>query len=271
METILSPLVLKAGSNAIFGRIPKFDKNKEYKIHCKKVLSNDKVTEIIPQNQDFMIPCLEPNTQYSVQYGVKNHDDDDDDYLWLESTEITTYGAKIRKTEKYDTLLAELKCFRPDYRICSLGVNHVNILLVGRIGAGKSSLICTIHSVFEGTTNITIAPFGPSSTSFTQIFRKIPSKFNSHIWFYDIYGMEGDNLKNVLEPLLMGRLREGHKKGDPVNGDLDPPSLLEQVHVVMLVVEQQTLSQDSEVDNLLKLLNQIRGYGTYINLKIFIK
>jgi len=256
-SSILPPLELKAGANGIFGKIPKFDKNKVYKVHCKKVMSNDKVTEIVPQNQDFMIPSLEPNTQYSVQYGMQ----EGEDYLWSSSVDVTTYLAKTKKiTERYDPLLAELRAFSLDDRVCSLGLNHVNILLIGRVGAGKSSLICTIHSIFEGAPNVTIAPFGASSTSFTPKFRKIPSKFNPHIWFLDIFGMDGNNLEGILDPLLTGRLKEGHKKGDPVT-DLDPPSLAEQVHVVILVVEQQTLSQDSEVNCLLQLLTQIRAYG----------
>ncbi|KAJ8370286.1 hypothetical protein SKAU_G00103140 [Synaphobranchus kaupii] len=157
-----------------------------------------------------------------------------------------------------DTLVNHVISYKPS---CD-SVSQARVLLLGPVGAGKSSFISSVHSVFSGrVTNR--AMVGTSSTSFTQ---KVAQQNNArHLRSYTIRtrGESGDQptalvlcdamglgegemtgltLHDVLA-IIKGHAPEGHKfsPDQPLRaetvGYVKKPSARERIHCVAFVVD----------------------------------
>ncbi len=101
--------------------------------------------------------------------------------------------------------------FEPGDSMKILGANSLNLLCLGEIGNGKSSLISTLFTSLNYTKPI--AQPSTSTHSFTKTLTKI--EINSTLQLYDIFGLEQleDNKTNYddsifsFEKLLDGRFR----------------------------------------------------------------
>ncbi|XP_036386701.1 interferon-induced protein 44-like [Megalops cyprinoides] len=151
-----------------------------------------------------------------------------------------------------DKNLKELKEFKPG----NPKVERVRILLHGPVGAGKSSLIKSINSIFQGEiTNVALADSDIGGDSFTKTHktyfiedRSAGSKYA--FAFNDTVGLEesgGVNKQDILL-VLKGHVKDGYKfnSESPLSED-DPyynniPSLEDQVHCLVTVLATDTLS-----------------------------
>uniref|UniRef100_A0A3Q1GHN1 G domain-containing protein n=1 Tax=Acanthochromis polyacanthus TaxID=80966 RepID=A0A3Q1GHN1_9TELE len=149
--------------------------------------------------------------------------------------------------EQRTNLMKTVSSYRP-----SCGeVTRAQILLLGPVGAGKSSFISSVQSVFNGrVTNRAMVGSFPSS------FTKKLQPFNIHgqkgedptgVVLCDIMGlsdgeMTGLTLHDVLS-VIKGHVSEGHKfsPSQPVTcetvGYVRRPSLQDQIHCVVFVVD----------------------------------
>ncbi|KAF7689774.1 hypothetical protein HF521_013127 [Silurus meridionalis] len=127
--------------------------------------------------------------------------------------------------DKKDTLEEKLR----NFQLSSPGVKFVRILVIGEIGAGKSSFINSVNSVFQNRITCEALADSTSGTSFTKTYKThyIKGKSGSHLPFVfnDIMGLEpadghGAHVADIAKA-LMGSLKEGHNfnPATPVSKD----------------------------------------------------
>ena len=77
--------------------------------------------------------------------------------------------------QEADRLASSLVYFKPPGKL-----SKVNILLVGGVGAGKSSLICSIDSIFKQRISRR-APHGQATASFTRQLTRYTFRLNTQM------------------------------------------------------------------------------------------
>ncbi|KAI5090245.1 interferon-induced protein 44-like isoform X2 [Silurus meridionalis] len=133
--------------------------------------------------------------------------------------------AMLTNPSKKDTLEEKLR----NFQLSSPGVKFVRILVIGEIGAGKSSFINSVNSVFQNRITCEALADSTSGTSFTKTYKThyIKGKSGSHLPFVfnDIMGLEpadghGAHVADIAKA-LMGSLKEGHNfnPATPVSKD----------------------------------------------------
>ena len=128
---------------------------------------------------------------------------------------------------------------------CCLKVRDINVLLCGGVGAGKSSIVSTVDSLFQGRISRR-APHGQGTGSLTRKLRKYKftdpdTKEPVHWQLYDSMGWgANDYKKGELGFILDGNLPNGCKLDDKISmktaGFNKQPSVEDEVHCVCLVV-----------------------------------
>ncbi|XP_041745602.2 interferon-induced protein 44-like isoform X2 [Coregonus clupeaformis] len=153
--------------------------------------------------------------------------------------------------DRKKTLMESISSYKPG---CE-AVSEARVLLMGPVGAGKSSFISSVQSVFTGrVTNR--AMVGSSSASFTkklQLFniRGRNPKQPTALVLCDVMGLgdgeTGLTLHDTLA-IIKGHAPEGHKFSPerPVRsetvGYVKKPSLKDKVHCVVFVVDASKVS-----------------------------
>ncbi|XP_034306896.2 interferon-induced protein 44 [Magallana gigas] len=153
----------------------------------------------------------------------------------------------------------ELKEFVANYEpLEEMKISEVNILLIGQVGAGKSSFLNTINSIFKGGIS-SRACTGSAESSLTKSFEKFrvrdPStKKYLRFWICDTRGVEeGLSIKSDdLGFILDGNL-PNHYTFNPVEkastktpGFVKEPTVKDRIHVVVFVLDGSTLDVLSE-------------------------
>ncbi|XP_063427095.1 interferon-induced protein 44-like [Mytilus trossulus] len=156
-----------------------------------------------------------------------------------------------RKTAKWNPkLLNELKERVEKYKpLKDLKVPQARVLLVGQVGAGKSSFFNTINSIFRGYIT-SQACSGNAEHSLTTMYRMYqirngqsgtPMNFRLH----DTRGLEADQGidSHEMNYLLDGNLPDRHQFNPsvPISGDtlgfVGSPSLSDKIHCVIFVLD----------------------------------
>ncbi|XP_062586846.1 interferon-induced protein 44-like isoform X1 [Saccostrea cucullata] len=164
----------------------------------------------------------------------------------------------------------ELKNYVVDYDpMEEVEVPEANILLVGQVGSGKSSLLNTFNSIFKGEMT-SRAWTGSSEHSLTTSFNKFRIRNPSTKKFLnfrlcDMRGLE-ENLCIKYEDMafvLDGNLPNNYKFNPVAQASLDSPgfqkqpTLKDKIHVVVFVVDGSTLEVMPE--GILKKLKETRS------------
>ncbi|XP_033754629.1 interferon-induced protein 44-like isoform X2 [Pecten maximus] len=179
----------------------------------------------------------------------------------------------IRNIEWSPKLEETLKNEVASYETLSrLNVKQAMILLVGQVGAGKSSYFNTINSIFRGQISIQ-ANAGSADKSLTTSFRKYqirhgpdctPLKFR----LCDTRGLEEDDGLDGQEIcyLLDGHVPEKYKFNPSVpltpdvTGFVKNPTLSERMHCVVFVIDASTVDVMPK-----KVMESIKAIQTRIN------
>lgn len=171
----------------------------------------------------------------------------DDEYPWRDSPEWNSQTFQ------------ELKEFVANYEpLEEMKIPEVNILLIGQVGAGKSSFLNTINSIFKGGIS-SRACTGSAENSLTKTFEKFrirdPStKKYPRFRICDTRGVEeGLSIKSEdLGFILDGNL-PNHYTFNPVEkastktpGFVKEPTVKDRIHVVVFVLDGSTLDVLSE-------------------------
>ncbi|XP_063066489.1 interferon-induced protein 44-like isoform X2 [Engraulis encrasicolus] len=137
-----------------------------------------------------------------------------------------------------------------EYKLSGQGPKELRILLHGPVGSGKSSLINSINSVFQGKVKIGALASTQESRSFTKVYEsyRISDKDTGLLPFVfsDVMGFEQGDCHGVLVDdiigILGGHIPEKYEFNleDPLSKE-DPrynssPSLSEQVHCLISVL-----------------------------------
>ncbi|XP_076099527.1 interferon-induced protein 44-like [Mytilus galloprovincialis] len=156
-----------------------------------------------------------------------------------------------RKTAKWNPkLLNELKERVEKYKpLKDLKVPQARILLVGQVGAGKSSFFNTINSIFRGYIT-SQACSGNAEHSLTTMYRMYqirngPSGTPMDFRLHDTRGLEADQGidSHEMNYLLDGNLPDRHQFNPsvPISGDTPgfvvSPSLSDKIHCVIFVLD----------------------------------
>ncbi|XP_040927929.1 interferon-induced protein 44-like [Betta splendens] len=162
----------------------------------------------------------------------------------------------------------EMFNFLKQYKPQNEQVTRLRILLHGPVGAGKSSFINSVDSVFQGRVAVRAPMDATSGESFTQKYktykiRKEPQSFYNFI-FNDIMGFESDRGVQVedVKLALMGHVKEGyrfnncHQLNENDNSYNPDPTLDDRVHVLVCVVPVGSVSLLS--DEVVKKMREVR-------------
>ncbi|XP_064865710.1 interferon-induced protein 44-like isoform X4 [Oncorhynchus nerka] len=154
--------------------------------------------------------------------------------------------------DRRETLMESISSYKP---VCE-ALSEARVLLLGPVGAGKSSFISSVQSVFTGRfTNR--AMVGSSSASFTKklllfnIRGRSPEQPTALV-LCDVMGLgDGETTGLTLHDtlaIIKGHAPEGHKFSpeQPVRsetvGYVKKPSLKDKVHCVVFVVDASKVS-----------------------------
>jgi septin family protein len=143
-------------------------------------------------------------------------------------------------------------------------LDRINLLFLGRIGAGKSNFISTLASIFKGKLDRTKAHYANSNKSVTQEYKRITiPEISDKICFMDIFGIN-ENYDDLIDPLLEGKIPEGFSeteiKKEGINEEvLQEKTLDSQIHAVLIIFEPGTLMSEEEITKLKKIFERIRG------------
>ncbi|XP_051767458.1 interferon-induced protein 44 isoform X2 [Ctenopharyngodon idella] len=152
--------------------------------------------------------------------------------------------------EVKETLMESVRSFKP----ASENVTEARILLIGPVGAGKSSFISSVQSVFSGRVINRAMVGSSSSTSFTKKLRSFNIRGAGEkadeptaLVLCDVMGVgEGESTGLTLHDALSvikGHAPEGHQFSpeQPIGADtvgyVRKPNIKDKVHCVVFVVD----------------------------------
>ncbi|XP_062391331.1 uncharacterized protein LOC134079129 [Sardina pilchardus] len=153
---------------------------------------------------------------------------------------------------KRDELIDHLRRFQ----ISNPDVKHLRILVYGPVGAGKSSFINSIDSIFQGRMTSGAIAEACAGHSFTRIYKTHKIKdgeYGSHLPFVisDVMGLERGDSEGVqtkdLTKILKGHTKEGYVFYPPPRlpeKDKDynkAPGLSDRIHCLVSVIPADTL------------------------------
>ncbi|KAK3530614.1 hypothetical protein QTP86_028864 [Hemibagrus guttatus] len=156
-------------------------------------------------------------------YHMEIDTDDDMDLLILKAVEqIVNNAADLGK----DQIEQKLRTFK----LKGSSARFVRILVVGEVGAGKSSFINSVNNVFQGRITSGALVDGIGGTSFTKKYKThyIEAEDGSHLPFVfnDIMGLEekesGASAPDIIKA-LNGFLEEGYDFEDAYKGIMKDP------------------------------------------------
>ncbi|XP_062393889.1 uncharacterized protein LOC134082253 [Sardina pilchardus] len=158
-------------------------------------------------------------------------------------------------------------------------IEHLRILVHGPVGAGKSSFINSVDSIFQGRMTSPALAETASDCSFTRMFRTHKIKdghYGTCVPFVlcDIMGLEKGDLQGAhpddLIKVLQGHIRDGHKFKPAVSVcEEDPhykasPSLSDQVHCLVSVIPASKISLMD--DSIIQKIKVVRRKATELGV-----
>ena len=160
----------------------------------------------------------------------------------------------------------EVRDFNPEQQGASL--NKLNILLIGGVGAGKSSIVCSVDSLCKGRASDK-APHGQGTGSLTRELRKYSfrntetkSPVSWQLWDTMGWGVN-DYKQKELQYILDGNLPDKCNLQQDIThktpGFKLEPTLEDSVHCVCFVVPCQSALDRSYMQRLQELRNIVRS------------
>ncbi|XP_048851274.1 interferon-induced protein 44-like isoform X3 [Brienomyrus brachyistius] len=195
----------------------------------------------------------------------------------------TWYSKPWRKVEWEESTRNSLKTSVQNYTPIIKSVPRARILLVGDVGAGKSSFFNSISSVFCGSIT-SQANAGPNLTSQTLKFRTYnvrEGKGGRPLSFLlcDTMGLEqtanGGVNTDDIESILKGYIPDGYQFDPKIpwnqNGDqAHTPPLKERIHCVVFVVDASTLPLKYSKDDRPKKFIKIKERANLLEVPLMV-
>ncbi|VDI11098.1 Hypothetical predicted protein [Mytilus galloprovincialis] len=181
-----------------------------------------------------------------------------------------------RRTPEWNLkFLEELKANVEHYKpLKELKIQQARILLVGQVGAGKSSFFNTVNSIFRGYIT-SQACSGNAEHSLTTVYRTYqvrngPSGKPMNFRLHDTRGLEADQGidGHEISYIVDGHLPDRHQFNPslPISpeipGFITSPQLSDKIHCVAFVMDSSTVDVLPE-----KVLERIKSLQTRLNQK----
>jgi len=174
--------------------------------------------------------------------------------------------ARNVKDSKLSEKVVSLADHLDKYEIPSLwksqGVRSYNILLMGRMGNGKSSYLNTANSSLKGGwQQINVAKNDIKTVTLNIGKFAVNQRKTLQIW--DTYGWSESNYTKEFDFLLGGNLRDGYKEGAEITSDFYNPSpaVGDRVHSVIIVCTASSVNTISEMERLSSFFQRITEKG----------
>ncbi|OWF46414.1 Interferon-induced protein 44-like [Mizuhopecten yessoensis] len=156
-----------------------------------------------------------------------------------------------------NTLLDDVESYWPlkEFGVPEEALQHVNILLIGPIGAGKSSFLNSVESVFRGHVSMSAAA-GSRGKSVTSMYRQYPvtasdNRHYLHFQMCDCRGLEdGFSLNKDIEGILDGHAPNNYifnsssALTSKAHGYIRDPKLKDKIHCVVYVLDSEKYSAE---------------------------
>ena len=151
-------------------------------------------------------------------------------------------------------------------------IKTLNILLCGGVGAGKSSIVSTVDSLYQGRSS-RIAPHGQGTGSFTRNLHKYKftdpeTKRAVHWKLWDSMGWGTNDYKSgelgfILDGHLPNKCQLDKAISLKTEGFKLAPSIEDTVHCMCLVVPCESATDDSYMQRLNEMREVARGKGKH--------
>ncbi|XP_076140386.1 interferon-induced protein 44-like isoform X2 [Alosa pseudoharengus] len=161
-----------------------------------------------------------------------------------------------------------------EYKLSGQGPKHLRFLLHGPVGAGKSSIINSINSIFQDKVKVGALAATSSEFSFTKVYKTWQIKDKQMgllpFVFSDIMGLEkfdgGVHTDDIIS-ILEGHIQENYKfnstsplsKEDTIYNS--SPTLDDKVHCLVSVLSANTIHLREEDDDLMKKMRDVREHA----------
>uniref|UniRef100_A0A8C1B011 G domain-containing protein n=2 Tax=Cyprinus carpio TaxID=7962 RepID=A0A8C1B011_CYPCA len=160
-----------------------------------------------------------------------------------------------------------------DFGLCDPNIKHARILVVGEIGAGKSSFINSVNSVFQGriTNEALVNKTTDTSRTFTKLYKTYYIRNGQSLMPFvltDTMGIESENLHGIhqedIVKAMEGCIKERYKFNpeSPItpqdNSYRSNPSLQDQTYCLVFVIAADKISMAAD-DNIYKKVKHIKS------------
>ncbi|XP_051559618.1 interferon-induced protein 44-like [Myxocyprinus asiaticus] len=185
------------------------------------------------------------------------------------------YDAPWRKTP-----WGEKECLKKnlmEFQLNNPNFKYVRILVIGEVGAGKSSFINSVSSVFQGRITTEALADATSGTSFTKIYRTFCIRSGQSVLpfvFNDIMGLESGESRGVqpddIVKALEGLLNEGYKFNpaapisDGDKGFRSDPGVQEQTFCLVYIMAADKVSRQNP--DVIKKMANIRQRASELEI-----
>lgn len=189
---------------------------------------------------------------------------------WSETITFTTLSEyklsrKLRDPKLRERLEQKLRRFITDYTVPeplrALGCHYLNLLVLARMGNGKTAYLNTTNSAKKGMW----APLGLSKKSAGHVTTKITQyMLTPHIYVGDTFGWRAGmlNYVNILEMLVSGNLSYGYEEEKPIKNFLNPnPSISQRAGAVILIVEMDAVYLEDQMADCRKMYDKLTNMG----------
>ncbi|XP_069117152.1 interferon-induced protein 44-like [Argopecten irradians] len=161
-------------------------------------------------------------------------------------------------TEEYlQKLMEDVESYWPlkDFGVDEEALQHINILFIGPIGAGKSSFLNSVESVFRGHVTMS-ATAGSRGKSVTSMYRQYPitgsdNKHYLHFQLCDCRGLEdGFSINKDIDAILDGHVPDNYifnsssSVTTKTHGYRRDPKLKDKIHCVAYVLDAEKYSPE---------------------------
>ncbi|CAG2189890.1 unnamed protein product [Mytilus edulis] len=229
---------------------------------------------------------LNGSTSFGTSYNMKGENSNSICNGNLKVTDLEVYMVEEipnaplenpwRRTPEWNLkFLEELKANIEHYKpLKELKIQQARILLVGQVGAGKSSFFNTINSIFRGYIT-SQACSGNAEHSLTTVYRTYqvrngPSGKPMNFRLHDTRGLEADQGidGHEISYIVDGHLPDRHQFNPslPISpeipGFITSPQLSDKIHCVAFVMDSSTVDVLPE-----KVLERIKSLQTRLNQK----
>ncbi|XP_063062068.1 interferon-induced protein 44-like [Engraulis encrasicolus] len=249
-----------------------------WRADCEATATWSKNGQLLSGKEDRRVTIRHDNLNKYLTITDAREEDEGRYTLELQNGSGKASGSANVKLLEYDSdwrnldwKTSELKKKLGSFTLSNPQINHLRFLLHGPVGHGKSSIINSFNSVFQGRVTEKAQSASYSGNSFTLEYqtyqvkdtqgRTLPFVFNDSMGLETLQG--AGVLTDDIIAAIQGHVKDGYKfKRSPLRkGDKDynrNPILSDQVHCLVSVIRGDRFPLLEDDDNILEKMRTVR-------------